>query len=142
MASAASTRSRHGEAKGALLEAAVTAIRTRGLHATSIDSLCSAAGVTKGAFFHHFGSKSDLALALVERYAALDRTHLEANLARAEKLASDPLQQVLGQPRAHDLAVAHRVQVASPWKQHAVDEGQPFIEGGVLENVCVGPGQQ
>ncbi len=70
MASAASTRSRHGEAKGALLEAAVTAIRTRGLHATSIDSLCSAAGVTKGAFFHHFASKEDLAVAAADHWSA------------------------------------------------------------------------
>lgn len=53
------------------------------------------AGITKGAFFHHFGSKADLARALVDRYALAVRQHLEHNLARARKLAADPLQQLL-----------------------------------------------
>ena len=31
-----------------------------GFSATSVDDLCRTAGVTKGAFFHHFRSKEDL----------------------------------------------------------------------------------
>ncbi|MDO8362350.1 MAG: TetR/AcrR family transcriptional regulator [Actinomycetota bacterium] len=46
-----------------LLDAAVTVIREKGLSATSVDELCVAAGVTKGAFFHHFESKEVLAVA-------------------------------------------------------------------------------
>ena len=64
------TRPRTGEAKEALLEAAVAVIRTQGLHATSVDSLCAAAGVTKGAFFHHFASKEDLAVAAADHWSA------------------------------------------------------------------------
>jgi TetR/AcrR family transcriptional repressor of nem operon len=78
-----------------ILDAAQALILDHGFAATTIDAVVGRAGTTKGAFFHHFGSKSELARALVERYAALDRAHLEENLARAEKLASDPLQQVL-----------------------------------------------
>jgi len=33
----------------------------QGYTATSVDAICSAAGVTKGAFFHHFKSKDDFA---------------------------------------------------------------------------------
>ncbi len=33
----------------------------RGYTATSVDAVCDAAGVTKGAFFHHFSSKHDFA---------------------------------------------------------------------------------
>lgn len=48
-----------------LLDAARTLIRTKGFAATSVDDLCQAAGVTKGAFFHHFASKDDLGVAAV-----------------------------------------------------------------------------
>ena len=82
-------------ARERILDAAQALILDHGFSATSIDAIVGRAGATKGAFFHHFGSKADLAKALVERYAALDREHLEQGLARAEKLASDPLQQVL-----------------------------------------------
>lgn len=45
-------------------------IRTKGLSATSVDDLCAAAGVTKGAFFHHFESKQALAVAAAGYWSA------------------------------------------------------------------------
>ena len=78
-----------------ILDAAQALILDHGFAATTVDAVVGRAGITKGAFFHHFTSKSDLARALVERYAALDRAHLDERLARARKLSSDPLQQVL-----------------------------------------------
>lgn len=44
-------------------------IRARGYAATTIDELCVAAGVTKGAFFHHFPSKEALGVAAVQHWA-------------------------------------------------------------------------
>ncbi len=67
----------------------------RGYGGTSIDAVLEEAGLTKGAFFHHFESKHDLARALIERYAALDHALLERSIERAERLSRDPLQQVL-----------------------------------------------
>jgi TetR/AcrR family transcriptional regulator, transcriptional repressor for nem operon len=58
-----------GFARVALLNAAVDMIRARGLHATTVDELCLAAGVTKGAFFHHFESKEALAVAAAEHWS-------------------------------------------------------------------------
>jgi TetR/AcrR family transcriptional regulator, transcriptional repressor for nem operon len=46
-----------------LIEAAIATVRYKGFSATSVDEICAAAGVTKGAFFHHFASKEALAVA-------------------------------------------------------------------------------
>jgi len=58
-----------GEARTALLQAAITVIRAKGLNATTVDDLCAAAGVTKGAFFHHFPSKEALAVAAADHWS-------------------------------------------------------------------------
>jgi TetR/AcrR family transcriptional regulator, cholesterol catabolism regulator len=47
-------------ARRALLEAGVQLFEKQGYAATSVQSLVDAAGLTKGAFYHHFESKGDL----------------------------------------------------------------------------------
>ncbi|MHB8884716.1 MAG: TetR/AcrR family transcriptional regulator [Methylovirgula sp.] len=51
-----------------LLEAAQRIMQIKGFAATTVDEICDAAGLTKGAFFHHFKSKEDLGSAVVERF--------------------------------------------------------------------------
>ncbi len=51
------------DARTKLLESALTLIRTKGYSGTTVDELCAHAGVTKGAFFHHFKSKEALGVA-------------------------------------------------------------------------------
>src|SRR3546814_14920282 len=46
-----------GNARIRLLDVALRVIREKGYHATTVDALFAAAGVTKGAFFPHFKSK-------------------------------------------------------------------------------------
>ncbi len=58
-----------GSARILLLDAAVQVIRTKGLNATTVDELCETAGVTKGAFFHHFATKEALAVAAAEYWS-------------------------------------------------------------------------
>ncbi len=88
--------SKKGEAtREKILDTAQTLILDNGFSAVSIDRLIDSMDVTKGAFFHHFKSKNDLAFKLIERYAQSDIDIMQGNLARAEKLSSDPLQQYL-----------------------------------------------
>lgn len=59
------------DAKSKLLDAALSVIRTKGYSATTVDDLCAAAGVTKGAFFHHFKSKDELGVAAADHWSAV-----------------------------------------------------------------------
>ncbi len=58
-----------GDARTRLLEAASEIIRAKGFASSSVDDLCKAAAVTKGAFFHNFGSKEALGIAVAEFWA-------------------------------------------------------------------------
>lgn len=58
-----------GSARTRLLKAARDIVRTKGFAATTVDDLCKAADVTKGAFFHHFTSKDALGVAAAEFWA-------------------------------------------------------------------------
>lgn len=57
-------------ARDKLLEAGVKLIRQHGFAATALDQLCREAGVTKGAFFHHFASKDALGVALADYWSS------------------------------------------------------------------------
>ena len=61
-------RSPSGGARSKLLDAAISVIREKGYAATSVDELCARAGVTKGAFFHHFPTKDSLAVAAAKAF--------------------------------------------------------------------------
>ena len=65
------TAERRTNAREALLNAAFSVIRKNGYSATSVDELCRTAGVTKGAFFHHFKTKDDLAVAAADHWSAV-----------------------------------------------------------------------
>lgn len=81
-----------GDAKTRLLEAARDIIRQKGFAATSVDDLCQAAGVTKGAFFHHFKTKEALGVAAANYWA--ETTSALFTDAPYHKL-DDPLDRVL-----------------------------------------------
>ena len=80
-------------ARQKLLDAALSLIRIRGYEATTVDDMCAAAGVTKGAFFHHFDSKESLAVAAAEYWS---ETTAEFFATAPYHRHSDPLQRVLG----------------------------------------------
>jgi TetR/AcrR family transcriptional regulator, transcriptional repressor for nem operon len=75
-----------------LIDAAIASIRAQGYAATSVDGLCGMAGVTKGAFFHHFKSKDALAIAATDHWTERSSALFEAAPYRAY---SNPLDRVL-----------------------------------------------
>jgi len=80
-------------AKEKLLDAAFSVIRARGYSATTVDDLCEEAGVTKGAFFHHFKTKEDLAVAAADHWSTVTGAFFKKAPYHQHK---DPLERVLG----------------------------------------------
>ena len=107
------TRVPRGEARARLIEAARRLVRHNGFAATSVDDLCAAAGVTKGAFFHHFPSKEALGVALVDDWTVTTGAMFAAH---PYNFKDDPLERVfayldlrrelLGQPLPEFTCVA------------------------------------
>lgn len=79
-------------ARTKLLDVALVLVREKGFAAMTVDDLCARAGVTKGAFFHHFKSKDELGVAAADHWSAVTG----ALFAQAPYHAhSDPLRRVL-----------------------------------------------
>lgn len=81
-----------GDARIRLLEAARDVIRRQGFAGTTVDDLCRAAEVTKGAFFHHFATKEALGIAAAEFWAETTGMLFEGAPYHAH---DDPLDRVL-----------------------------------------------
>jgi TetR/AcrR family transcriptional repressor of nem operon len=86
-------RSTSGGARCKLLDAAFSIIRAKGYTATSVDELCAQAGVTKGAFFHHFKSKDALGVAAAHHWSEITGAFFDSAPYHEH---SDPLERVLG----------------------------------------------
>lgn len=85
--------SEHGDARSRLLTAARDVIRARGFNATTVDELCAAAAVTKGAFFHHFDSKEALGVAAAAWWA---ETTSEFFAQAPYHALADPFERLIG----------------------------------------------
>jgi len=81
------------DARSRLLDAAMQVIREQGYSATTVDDICGAAGVTKGAFFHHFKSKEELGVEAAAHFSQMADQLFGGAL--YHELA-DPLDRVLG----------------------------------------------
>ena len=80
-------------ARSRLLAAAMKLVRQNGYDGTTVDALCAEAGVTKGAFFHHFASKEELAVAATTFWTDVTgRAFAQAPYHGFE----DPLDQLIG----------------------------------------------
>jgi TetR/AcrR family transcriptional regulator, transcriptional repressor for nem operon len=81
------------DARTKLLDAAIDVVRSKGFAATSVDELCRAAGVTKGALFHHFRTKEELGAAAAGRWG---ERAVEIFASAPYHALEDPRDRVLG----------------------------------------------
>jgi AcrR family transcriptional regulator len=87
---ARSRREEYAEATyAALVDSAATCFFETGFAATSLDQVAKRARVTKGAIYHHFASKRDLFVAVLERQQQLSAaTVTEAGIAAGDAWAA------------------------------------------------------
>jgi len=61
-------------------------MRKHGYGATGLQEILDAAGVPKGSFYHHFGSKEEFTAAVMERYVAHEGTHCSEVLGNTRQM--------------------------------------------------------
>ena len=83
------------DTRGTLIDVTVNLVRERGFTALRVDEVCKRAGVTKGAFFHYFSSREDIARAAGETWRAnVDQYFIDAGFNPADPVI-DPVRRLL-----------------------------------------------
>lgn len=70
---------RSEETRTKILDSAVKLFSIQGFKAASVDDICEEAGISKGAFYHHFESKQALFLALLDGWLQTIDNAIEAS---------------------------------------------------------------
>lgn len=95
-----------------LMSAAAALFIAHGIDATTVDDIAARAGVGKGTFYHYFGTKTDVILALRERFirdfivqvgAAIDACPEDAHPARLAAWLKASVETYAGNHELHDV---------------------------------------
>jgi len=140
----------YGSSRDRILDAAERLLGAEGVGGVSVESVATAAGVSKGAFFHHFKTKDAMLLSMLDRMskrveaqiteragedpeprgarlrAQVSLTFDEDTLALPRGLMVAMLQLVMTQPALARLA--HDINIAAV----ARDVGEDIVEGRAL----------
>jgi AcrR family transcriptional regulator len=86
-----STQSRGEETRTRILDAALEVFARYGYDGAGVAEICRRAGVTKGGFYHHFPSKQDVFLEMLERWLEGIDEQLEVARAGGETVPEELL---------------------------------------------------
>ena len=120
-----------------LVESAIELLHTQAYHAVGVQTLCEAAGVRKGSFYHFFGSKEELTLAALDRSWETFRTDviqpiLEAESDHGRRVAA--IREACLQPVRSDHVAAHRPHGCIFGRLAAgVSENEPLLRDRLAE---------
>lgn len=123
---------RSGAAIGALLEVARKSFGSNGYDGTSLDDVAPLAGMTKGAVYHHFGSKQ----ALFEGVFRLEHRRTIDTVVAKSRGARDPIDGLLRGVRAY------LQYVLDPGARRILLEDGPSVLGWERWRRCEEPGFQ
>ncbi|MFN8399124.1 MAG: TetR/AcrR family transcriptional regulator [Anaerolineales bacterium] len=70
---------RSEETRSKIIVSAVKLFSAKGYNIASVDDICADAGISKGAFYHHFKTKQDLFLALLDGWLETIDNAIEAS---------------------------------------------------------------
>ncbi|MCM1011279.1 MULTISPECIES: TetR/AcrR family transcriptional regulator [unclassified Brevibacterium] len=80
---------RRRRTRSTLVEAGVSVFAVKGIEGASIEEICEAGGLTRGAFYSNFSSRDDLVLATLEIRAAETLDRLDATIQRWKEQLDD-----------------------------------------------------
>jgi len=111
---------RSEETRTQLMNSAIKLFSTQGFKSASVDDICKEAGVSKGAFYHHFESKQALFLALLDGWLHNIDSAIEA---AHEKSAPETFLQITEAfPYIFETAGDHLPMFLEFWLQASRDE--------------------
>lgn len=141
-----------GHAREALLAAAESLIREQGFASLSVDRVAARAGVSKGAFFHHFATRQAMVEALLDALAAEFDAGLDARVAAGDRFAVALVDVLIGEAERDcaflaamlsavvlDRSVAATVNARiDGWTRRMVDDGTDEATALVVRSVLDG----